>query len=156
MLGSKSRRGEQKMRKRLAELNFVLFGCGLFSALFTSTVVSLPPAGFKRYIWGAMISLIFVFVAAICGYVFGVDRGKGRMIEPKDLATNKLFKIVLMESTDSQATFITIEVDGGNRRCWYPYSERPNGATHLRVVADDSGFPTFEFLKITPEVVEVI
>ena len=144
------------MRRRLAELIFVLCCCGLFSALFTSTVVNLPPAGFKRYIWGAMISLIFVFVAAICGYVFGVDRGKGRMIEPKDLATNKLFKIVLMESTDSQATFITIEVDGGNRRCWYPYSERPNGATHLRVVADDSGFPNFEFLKITPEVVEVI
>ena len=96
----------------------------------------------------------YMFISTLVGFVFGFDRGAGRLLSPDQLIPGKPFNITNV-LTLTNGAIIYITVGGKTRRCFTAFAP-PEGTTHLRVKQWDSGTSEFEFVKITPEVIEVL
>ena len=148
------------MKKGFGELIISWFLVGFFMfALFAinaraDTIFSLANAKWFNYLFVFIFVMFFVGFAVSVGFVFGLQRSRGRVVEREDLIEDKPFRISLIETVDSGASYVTIDVDG-NRRILKVYHKVPKGATHLRVAKTNLG-PAIEFLEITPEVVKTI
>ena len=152
------------MRKTLFELVLFVVICGILGAIITVSYATEKP--FLVYIrttstvdaiFIMAIAMVFASVIAICGYVFGVSRGRGKMLSAEDLIPNKLFRITGMEPLNhSVETLVSIEINGKNKRCSYFSSAPPKDATHIRAILEDSGLYRFEFVKVSPEVIELV